>query len=57
MTALMMASRSGDAGMAKLLLSWKADPKLTDKSGKGALDYAKASGSKETIALIEAALK
>lgn len=38
-TPLMYAAERGDIGIARLLLHWKADPKLVDKSNKVARDY------------------
>lgn len=52
-TALIVATKYGDAEIVKLLLDLGADATLTDKEGKTALDHAKSNRDEAIISLLE----
>ena len=56
-TALMFAAKSGQPALVELLLSKKADPKAVALDGKTALSIAKGGKSRETVKLLQNALK
>lgn len=53
MTPLMLAASRNKAAVCSLLLASGANPSLTDRSGKRALDIARAAGAMEAIAVLE----
>jgi len=56
-TALMFAAKVGKAPLVELLLSEGADPKAVALDGKTALSFAKAGKSRETIRLLQKAIR
>ncbi|HWT54965.1 MAG TPA: ankyrin repeat domain-containing protein [Rhodocyclaceae bacterium] len=52
-TALMLAAKSGNASVARLLLNAKADVELTDQSGETALTLAQKNNNSDIVRLIE----
>lgn len=53
MTPLMLAASRNKAAVCSLLLASGANPYLTDRSGKSALDIARAAGAMEAVAVLE----
>ena len=53
MTPLMLAAKKGHVGMCRLFLDKGADPKITDKAGRNACDYAEDSGNHAIVQLFQ----
>ncbi|MFN0316933.1 MAG: sigma-70 family RNA polymerase sigma factor, partial [Burkholderiales bacterium] len=53
MTPLMLAASRNKAAVCSLLLASGANPSLTDRSGKSALEIARAAGATEAVAALE----
>ena len=56
-TALMYAAAEGQTEVAKILLTFKADPKLRDIDGDNALTFARNNGHKEIVTLLQPFMK